>query len=397
MSKVSVEASFSPENSKPVIRCAGRVDSENSSEFAGKLDECFEEYPGDGLILDLEKLEYISSAGLRVLLNIKKRNRSIEIINTSPDVYDIFETTGFVQLFSVSKKMKNVSVEGCEIIAQGAGGSVYRLDKDTIIKVFLPGESLSVVQQERNTAQKAFLKGIPTAISYDVVRVGDSYGILYEMLKAQSMSKVLQEDSDRFERYAADYVDLLRQLHTTSADTDTFVSMKDIYHEAIDYSAKYFEDKYVRKCKALIDSIPDRNTLIHGDLHPGNIMMTDAGMMMIDLSRMGIGHPIFDLLEMAASHKNLAESNPAVAEMLIGPPEMLLRLWALTLKFYFPEKSEEELKHIETQLAGFARLANVIAPYIGQTLSEEQIEGFLNEARVNLFPIIDDLIGSVDW
>ena len=397
MSNVSVETKFSSELSEPVIICSGRIDSANASEFAEKLDECCEKYPDGGLILDFNRIEYISSAGLRVLLGLSKKNRSLEIIGTSPEVYDIFETTGFVELFSVSKKIKSVSVEGCEIISQGASGSVYRLDTDTIIKVFMPGEKLSVVQQERNTAQKAFLKGIPTAISYDVVKVGDSYGILYEMLKAQSLANILTEHPDRIEEYVNDYVDLLRLLHSTPGGAGSFTSMKDIYHEAIDYSAKYLDDKDVRKCKALIDSIPDRDTLVHGDLHPGNIMVTDAGMMLIDLSRMGMGHPVFDLLEMAASHKNLAESAPDVARMLIGPPEMLLRLWDLTLKNYFPDKSGEGLKKTEKQLLGFARLANVIAPFIGPTLSEEQIQGFLNEARVNLFPIIDDLIGSIDW
>ena len=111
-----------------------------------------------------------------------------------------------------------------------------------------------------------------------------------------------------------------------------------------------------------------------------------------------MGHPIFDLFEMAASHINLATSTPEIAEAFLGiPPETIIRLWKETLKQYFPDKTEEEIARIEKQLMGYGRIANVIAPYIGQSLTEEQVLFYINEAKTHLVPIIDGLIGSVDW
>ena len=50
--------------------------------------------------------------------------------------------------------------------------------------------------------------------------------------------------------------------------------------------------------RAVINSIPDRNTFIHGDAHIGNVMLQDGEFMFIDLSNAGKGHPIFDMVSM---------------------------------------------------------------------------------------------------
>lgn len=398
MESLEINAVYDPEVPEITVRCRGFITSANAGEFQAQVDALLEEYPGAEMTMDFDGIDGITSAGLRVLLHAKKINDRLRVINASPVVYETFEVTGFSSLFSVSRQPRTVSVEGCEKIAQGAAGAIYRLDEDNIVKVFMPDESIHTIRLESETARKAFLYGIPTAISFGTVRVGDCYGIQYEMIKARSFASVLKGDPDNFDSHVKDYTALLRQLHTTKDRDGVFVSMKEIYHEAIDYSAKYFEADEVKKFKALIDSIPDRDTLIHGDFHPGNIMASGDGLMLIDLTRMGVGHPIFDLFEMAASHINLATSTPEIAEAFLGiPPETIIRLWKETLKQYFPDKTEEEIARIEKQLMGYGRIANVIAPYIGQSLTEEQVLFYINEAKTHLVPIIDGLIGSVDW
>ena len=58
------------------------------------------------LTVDMAKLAYISSAGLRVLLKAQKyvnQNGTMKVINAVPEVMKIFETTGFDQILNVSK------------------------------------------------------------------------------------------------------------------------------------------------------------------------------------------------------------------------------------------------------------------------------------------------------
>ena len=85
---------------KLVISLEGRLDTTTSpnleSEYK-KLDET-------NIVLDLKDLNYISSAGLRVLLTMQKemnKKGSLEIINVCDDVLDIFEVTGFNDILNI--------------------------------------------------------------------------------------------------------------------------------------------------------------------------------------------------------------------------------------------------------------------------------------------------------
>ena len=58
----------------------------------------------DSLILDFKNLEYISSAGLRVIMKVVKQEKSVSVINVSPEVYDIFDVSGFTNFITVEKR-----------------------------------------------------------------------------------------------------------------------------------------------------------------------------------------------------------------------------------------------------------------------------------------------------
>lgn len=88
------------ENDKLIISLEGRLDTNTSPELESeykKLDE-------KNIVLDLDKLNYISSAGLRVLLTMQKemnKKGSLEIINVCDEVLDIFEVTGFNDILNI--------------------------------------------------------------------------------------------------------------------------------------------------------------------------------------------------------------------------------------------------------------------------------------------------------
>ena len=106
-------------NTLPLI---GRIDSVNAAEWERKLTQQLD--LEKETIFDAEALEYISSAGLRVLLKMQKSlPQKSRIVNVSPDVYEILEVTGFSELFDVTKRMRKVSVDGCEVIGQGGNGT----------------------------------------------------------------------------------------------------------------------------------------------------------------------------------------------------------------------------------------------------------------------------------
>ena len=87
---------------RTVIEIAGRLDTIT----APSLDKVINEDIGDtkNLVLDVKGMEYISSAGLRVLLGAQKKMQkigSMKVINVSEEVMDVFEMTGFADILVI--------------------------------------------------------------------------------------------------------------------------------------------------------------------------------------------------------------------------------------------------------------------------------------------------------
>ena len=99
------------------ISIHGRVDASNAADAESSIFNLKQDHPGKHTVLDADKLEYISSAGLRVILRLRKEEPELAIINVAPDVYDVFDMTGFTDMVTIEKAYQRMSVEGCEFIA----------------------------------------------------------------------------------------------------------------------------------------------------------------------------------------------------------------------------------------------------------------------------------------
>jgi anti-anti-sigma factor len=89
-----------------ILEISGRMDSISSKEIEDRLNGVIEQNK-DKIIIDLSAVDYISSVGLRVLLFALKKQRekegSIKLASLQPFVRDVFKTTGFDRLFSISR------------------------------------------------------------------------------------------------------------------------------------------------------------------------------------------------------------------------------------------------------------------------------------------------------
>jgi Anti-anti-sigma regulatory factor (antagonist of anti-sigma factor) len=209
------------------IPLKGRIDSSNAPEAERYILSLAEAKPDSIPVFDASNLTYISSAGLRILMKMRKAvGQEMEIQNVSPEVYEILETTGFTELFRVKKRMREISVEGCEVIGRGFYGTVYRLNPDTVVKVYSSPDSLPLIENERKMAKMAFVHGIPTAISYDIVKVGDSYGSVFELLKAQTMNDLLATQPDRADELVNTFAGVMKTVHAVELAPRTLPSAK---------------------------------------------------------------------------------------------------------------------------------------------------------------------------
>ncbi len=85
------------------VKCSGRLDASQCAEAQSFMDEI-----KDTRTLDFDALEYISSAGLGILLKTQKRlaesGEALKIINVNNHIYDVFRYSGFNAIFDISAK-----------------------------------------------------------------------------------------------------------------------------------------------------------------------------------------------------------------------------------------------------------------------------------------------------
>jgi uncharacterized protein (TIGR02172 family) len=243
---------------------------------------------------------------------------SVAVENVSPDVYEIFETTGFTEILEVKKALRTVSVEGCELLGQGGNGSVYRLDEDKIVKVYKPWMKLEEIQREQSFARTAFVNGVPSVIAYDVVQVGDCLGVVFELLKSDTLGHAIAAHPEKLEEYVDQYVALAKTLHSTHVAPGTFTELRQVLHGRVPKLAQWCSQEEMDLLDSLIDCIPDSDTLTHNDLHPGNIMIQDGELVLIDMPEVTIAPPICDLVSIFRDMISAPKSTPEFIEQSVG-------------------------------------------------------------------------------
>ena len=370
----------------------GRIDASNASEAEKQVNTARAAAPGVSVVIDAEKLEYISSAGLRILLRLRKDEPGLTVINVSPEVYDVLDMTGFTEMMTVKKAYRRLSVDGCELIGKGANGAVYRYDAETIVKLYFNPDALPEIQRERELARKALVLGINTAIPYDVVRIGESYGTVMELLEASSLSELIKKDSEHLEAPLKYYVDMLKQIHSTELRPGEMPDMKQVALDWAAFDREHLPEELGSKLYAMVQAVPERNTMMHGDYHTNNIMVRDGEALLIDMDTLCMGHPIFELGSMFNAYGGFSELDHSEMERFIGIPyEVGTEFWHRALAMYLGTEDAERLKEVEdkARIIGYMRL-------LRRTIrrSEPNREGLIEyyrSALARLIPTVDEL------
>ena len=332
------------ENGVLTVYPEGNIDSNNAEEFGRELEAIRNENPSGSLVLDLDELKYISSAGLRQILRLRKKEKSLKLINVSSEIYEIFDMTGFSEMMEIEKAYRRFSVEGCEVIGEGSNGIVYRINPDTIIKVYKNPDALEDIKKERELARTALVLGINTAIPYDVVKVGDKYGSVFELLSAKSLTKLIVSDPDNIEKYVHIFIDLLKEIHSTPVKEGL---LPDARLRAINWcrelEGRIPEDTY-RKLLNMLEAVPSSSNMIHGDYHTNNVHYANGEAILIDMDTLSVGNPVFELSNMFRAYHGFGEMDRSkVSNFLKLDWDKAQKVLELSFKYYFDDKTDDEI------------------------------------------------------
>ncbi len=287
------------------------------------------------LFLDLSKMTYVSSAGLRVILKLKQAYGNVVLTEVPPSIYDVLQMTGFTDIMEVHKAFLRIDVTGAEVVGEGYFSTVYRIDKDTIVKVFNRTSDTAQIQRELSLAKQAFILGIPTAISYDIVKVGDKLGVRFEMLDCDSLKNLYKKHPERYEELTKKYVELLRTINTTESTSEDLPSVSHYYFHKLEKAKDLIGAKAYKKLLGMLKALPDPHTFVHGDCHFKNIMVQNGELILIDMDTLGYGNPLFELAAIYAPYCAFEEDDPGNSERFLGVPgDFCQKLFLDLLKGY---------------------------------------------------------------
>ncbi len=381
------------ENNTLSIFLEGRIDTNNAAQTEKDIFDAIGNSGSGDILFDAEKLEYISSAGLRVLLKVQKtKDKPIPIINVSRDVYDIFETTGFTELLDVKKALRKVSLDGCEEIGKGGHGKVYRLDEETIIKVYHDNSPMSLIEKEREYAKNAFVHGVPSAIAFDVVKTDEGYGVVFEMAGATTVSKAIMNAPERLPEYAVKFAELLKTLNSTEADPTLYGDIKQIYIDRVKAAGEYFTEEEIGQLITMINAVPDGSGMIHGDYHTNNVMVqSDGELVLIDMADISRGNALFDVGGMFLTMYMSGMKDPSITYQTIGIEyELAKQVWGIALSTYYGTSDRQKLELLGQRCGAFALLRMATTLGMGTKRSKAHASSMVPMLRERLFPNTDN-------
>ena len=255
---------------------------------------------------------------------------------------------------------------------------IHRTNPDILLKLY-PQNLEQTGREEYERACKVFKLGVPSPEPGELVHTGDGrLGILYQRIVGKkSYARALADNPERVEEYATSFARMAKDLHAIQPKPGTFPKIKDQYKTAIGLNP-YLSEKEKEAVLRFIESLPDADTALHGDLHQGNIIFTEDGKQyFIDLSDFCTGSPLFDLGILMIHTCWLQEEEER--ELYHIGLDTSKAFWKAFVPAYFgPDASLEE---VQAQLRPYAFL-RILA-----------IERTLGSPRMEIRPALYEIIG----
>lgn len=226
------------------------------------------------------------------------------------------------------------------VLSGGGGAGVsyfHKTDPTLILKMDNREVSEAEVEESLATARIVYGLGVPTPEPGEVVFDGKRYGQVFRRIQNKiSYSRLTGEHPELIPQLAHDYTEVVKQLHATKGSGTGLRSIKETYGNMV--LANPFRPKeLLEKAVRLLESLPDADTCVHGDLHFGNLIKADGRNYLIDIASFSYGHPYFDIAMMVAIHR-LSFGNPAFHQELFHcTVDQSDAFWQCFIKEYFGE------------------------------------------------------------
>jgi len=174
------------------------------------------------------------------------------------------------------KALKQLDMSLFRQSGEGANGASYDCiaDPEVMVKLYNTSYSKDAIFLEQEVAQKVYELGVPSPQPGELVTDGERIGILFHRIVGKrSFSRALADEPERVEEYTREFARACKKLHSIECAKGDFPDAKEQFLSLL-ASDKYYTPAEKEKFTKFINGLPDSPTVLHGDMHIGNLLTT---------------------------------------------------------------------------------------------------------------------------
>ena len=177
-------------------------------------------------------------------------------------------------------------------IAEGRTAEIYPWEHGHILKLYREWCPSHWIEYEARIAHAVHAAGIPSPAAEEIVEMEGRRGLVYERMEGMSMLQDMNAHPWTIRRHARTLAELQVKINQQS------IEGLPSYSERLDFDIRkvpLLSEEIREKVLALLKRLPDGNKLCHGDYHPGNVLITQQGPVVIDWMTACCGNPWADV------------------------------------------------------------------------------------------------------
>jgi uncharacterized protein (TIGR02172 family) len=216
------------------------------------------------------------------------------------------------------------TLDNAELVGSGRAAEVFAWGDGRVLKLFRRPDDPAAAEREFASTRAVHALGIPVPSAYEVIEVAGRYGIVFERVGGPSLIQYVQARPWALFRAANLLAELHARLHGCAAPAE-LPSQHELLHARINAATDHPEAER-DAAHRMLAALPTGTALCHGDFHPGNILMTGRGAVIIDWERAARGHPVGDVAYTSRLFRRagLPERTPAHIRLLFTASRALL-------------------------------------------------------------------------
>ena len=180
------------------------------------------------------------------------------------------------------------------LVATGRTSDVYAYGDGSVVKVPRPDVPPHWAEKEAEFTAAVRRLGAPAPEVRGLVRIEGREAIVFERVDGESMWQRMLDSVDDLPALAREFADIHRAILSAGLPTDVIGSVERMCTKLSEASQLTVADRV--EAQELARSLPHGAALLHGDLHPGNVLIGGNGPVVIDWFDASIGHPITDVV-----------------------------------------------------------------------------------------------------